>query len=202
MFPDYLDGAKVLLYTDMGHWGFITDYDENNTAIECEIFYQAICQYIGDDRFYLLSCDRDFDVIADVLFDSADIAEMCNYESENTAWHKKSAPHLYTAAQRKTLGGTCYFEFQYGRFRHKHWLGRSVYMHAEVFDALNLFELFTEAIPEFDYFGVTEVTPKQYEKLRELAKARGGEVDAVFAELDSWTKNCFLTENVFSVLGI
>lgn len=202
MFPDYLDGAKVLLYTDLGHWGFITDYDENNATIERQICYQAVCQYTGDDRFYLFSCGQDFDVIGDVLFDSTNISEVCNYESERNIWHKKSSPHLYTAAQRKALGGTCYFEFQHGSFRHKYWQGRSVYMHADVFDELNLFELFTEAIPDFDYFGVTEVSPNQYDKLRVLARDRGGEIAAVFEELDGWVKNCFQTENVFSILGI
>ena len=38
MFPNYLDGAKVLEYTNKGHYGFITDYDENDIPFEMHIF--------------------------------------------------------------------------------------------------------------------------------------------------------------------
>jgi hypothetical protein len=35
MFPDYLDGAKVLEYTEKDHCGFITDYDEDGNLKYC-----------------------------------------------------------------------------------------------------------------------------------------------------------------------
>ena len=198
MFPDYLDGAKVLEYTDKGHFGFITDYDEDNVPIEKEIRYLAICQYTGEDAFYLFSCDEDHIVV----FDHEDAYVHLKDGYPDSVWHKKSVPYLYTTAQRKEMGGTCYFEFQRGRFRGQHWLDRSVFLHADLFDELKLYDLFAEALPHFNYYGPTEVTPGQYETLKSLAMARGGETAALMEELDHWVQDCFYIENVFTICGI
>ena len=199
MFPDYLDGAKVLEYTDAGHFGFITDYDDDDNPYEREICYLAICAYTGDPSRYLFYCDRYFEVISDFCGDSA-----AGYKDScpDAVWHAKNPPYLYTAAQRKARGGTLYFEFQRGRFHHKHWLDRSIYMDAELFDYLKLYELFSNTIPHFDYYYYTEVTPSQYEALKAAALAQGGETADLFRELDYWVQDCFFTENVFTICGI
>ncbi len=202
MFPDYLEGAKVLEYTEAGHYGFLEDYDENEVPFQREVRYLALCRYSGDDSYYIFSCDADFNVICDNCFHSPEICKTCIPESSGAVWHKKDSPYLYTASERKAMGGTLYFEFQRGRFRGKHWLDRSVYMSAELFDWLNLFELFLKALPHFDYYYVTEVTPAQYETLRNLALAEGGEIAAFIRELDHWVRDCFLTETVFTIRGI
>lgn len=198
MFPDYLDGARVLEYTDPGHFGFITDYDEDNTPIEKEIRYLAICQYIGQDAVYLFSCGKDHSVI----FDHEGAYEHLKDGHPYSIWHEKSAPLFCSAARRKMLGGTCYFEFQRGRFRGKHWLERSVYLHADRLDELKLYDIFAAALPHFDYYGPTEVTPAQYDVLKSLALSRGGETAALMEELDHWVKECFFIENVFTICGI
>ena len=110
--------------------------------------------------------------------------------------------YFLNAAERKKQGGTLYFEFQQGPYRGKHWLERSVYLYADLFDELLLFHLFAKAIPCFNYYGPTEVTPAQYEQLKALALARGGEAAALIRELDIWARHCFLTENVFTICGI
>lgn len=199
MFPDFLDGAKVLEYTENGHFGFITDYDEDGNPFEREIRYLALCAYTGHDGCNLFYCDADFDVISDAYGDSA--AELKNCYPEEI-WLEKCPPYLYNAAQRKARGGTCYFEFQRGRFRGKHWLEQSVFLDADRFDYMKLYEIFREALPHFDYFYVTEVTPAQYEALKALAMDRGGETAELFRELDHWVKDCFFTENVFTICGI
>ena len=199
MFPDYLDGAKVLEYTEAGHFGFIADYDDAGNPYEREIRYLAICAYTGHDRYCTFSCDEDCDVISDALWDS--VAQIKD-SYPHVTWLEKHPPYIYSAAQRKAKGGTCYFEFQRGRFRGKHWLDRSVFLHADCFDYLKLYEIFREALPHFDCYYVTEVTPAQYEALKTLAMARGGETADLFRELDHWVQDCFLTENVFTINGI
>ena len=199
MFPDYLDGAKVLEYTGAGHFGFITDYDDDGNPCEREIRYLALCAYTGHSGCNLFYCDADFDVISDAYGDS--VAELKNCYPEEI-WLKKHPPYLYNAAQRKAMGGTCYFEFQRGRFQGRHWLERSVYTHMDQFDRMGLPELFSEALPHFDYCGLTEVTPAQYEKLNALAMDRRGETAELFRELDHWVQDCFFTENVFTICGI
>lgn len=199
MFPDYLDGAKVLEYTEAGHFGFITDYDDAGNPLEREICYLAICAYTGDPSRYLFYCDRYFEVISDFCGDSvAGFKDSC----PDAVWHAKNPPYFYNAAQRKATGSTEYFEFQKGHHRHKFWLERSVYLHAALFDHLGLYELFSKNLPHFDYFFITEVTPAQYEALKEAALAQGGETADLFRELDHWVQDCFFTENVFTICGI
>lgn len=200
MFPDYLDGAKVLEYTEAGHFGFITDYDDDDNPYEREICYLAICTYTGDQSLflYLFHCDQDFQVITDDLHDSAEGYKR-NYPE--AVWHAKNPPYFYNAAQRKATGSTEFVEFQRGRHR-TFWLERSIYLHAELFENLGLWELFSKNLPHFDYFSITEVTPAQYEILKAAAMAQGGEVAALFLELDYWVQDCFFTENVFTICGI
>ena len=60
-------------------------------------------------------------------------------------------------AQRKATGGTCYFEFQKGKFRNKFWLKDSLCLHADTFDSLMLYELFSNSIEGFCYYASNEV---------------------------------------------
>ena len=202
MFPDYLDGAKVLEYTDPGHFRCITVYDGHDHPTEVEICYLAVCTYIGSGEYYLFSCDRAYNVVSDGCFESPAVCRTCHPDAEKAVWHQKTIPYLYNAAQRKEQGGTCYFEFQRGRYREKHWMKRSVYLHADLFDGLQLYDIFAAALPHFNYYGPTEVTPDQYEALKALALARGGEIAALMEELDHWVRDCFQTENVFTICGI
>ena len=90
MFPDYLDGAKVLEYTEKGHFGFVTDYDENDTPMEKEICYFAIARYEGDSRFYLFGCDSTPEVFDDSLWDSPEeCKDVISWLLEDTVWYKK-----------------------------------------------------------------------------------------------------------------
>lgn len=90
MFPDHLDGAKVLEYTDIGHYGFLTDYDENNTPLEKEVCFLAICHYEGrEDGFYLFSCDCQYDVLMDSFLDTMEQCRHCAHLPEETVWNRK-----------------------------------------------------------------------------------------------------------------
>ena len=55
--------------------------------------------------------------------------------------------------------GSCYFEFQPGLWRGRCWLPGSILLADERWEALRLTELFGGVLPEFDYFGVTPVSP-------------------------------------------
>jgi len=90
MFPNYLDDAKVLEYTEKGHFGFITDYDGDNNPIEKELCYFAIAQYDGDCRFYLFGCGDTYEVLTDSLWNSS---EECKkgacYLPQGIVFHQK-----------------------------------------------------------------------------------------------------------------
>ena len=114
--------------------------------------------------------------------------------------------YLITAPQRAATHSTLYFEFQKGVFhglgKNSHWKTDSVYLHADIFDQLNLYDLFHNSISDFDYYNATQVTPEQYAVLKQNASACGADVSALFEELDMWVSKCFQTESCFTICGI
>ena len=110
--------------------------------------------------------------------------------------------YLITAEQRKASHSTLYFEFQKGPFRNKFWLSDSIYLHADIFDQLGMYDLFVTSIPDFDYYMDTQVSPSQYKVLEANAMACGGQIAEVFVELNSWVNECFQQEACFTICGI
>ena len=55
MFPDILDGAKVLLFTSKDDYGVMFDTEGNEVA---QFKYFAICKYDNCDEYYLFKCNE------------------------------------------------------------------------------------------------------------------------------------------------
>lgn len=90
MFPDYLDGAKVIEYTQRGSFAVTIDpWDDKHPEIEKEICYVAICQYEGSDRFNVFWCDENCRVLQDWLQNSIAECKQIHKETANAIWHKK-----------------------------------------------------------------------------------------------------------------
>ena len=103
--------------------------------------------------------------------------------------------------QQKTTGSTCYFEFQKGKFKNKFWLNDSLYLHADIFDSLMLFDLFSNSMEDFYYYGPTEVNKQAWENLA-AKSAENEHWKAVMKELNPWAEECFAKYNCFTVCGI
>jgi hypothetical protein len=77
--PSELDGAKVILYTQnsvsnkYGTVGIIND--KNEIIDELPITAMAICQYEGGNKYYLFSCDLNWEVIGDFDHDTLEEAK-------------------------------------------------------------------------------------------------------------------------------
>jgi hypothetical protein len=73
--PDELDGAKVIKWTWSGDKPFgllaIVDSDSNDSI---EVYGIAICQYDDSDNVYRFSCDKDWEVQQDGVYESVDDA--------------------------------------------------------------------------------------------------------------------------------
>ena len=90
MFPDYLDGARVLEYTNKGHFGFFTDYDEHDNPVVKEICYYAVAHYPdGTGSFYIFSCAENFEVLCDGSLYTLEQCKACQDLPEGTVWYKK-----------------------------------------------------------------------------------------------------------------
>ena len=103
--------------------------------------------------------------------------------------------------QRKAVGGTCYFEFQKGKFGNMFWLKDSLCLHADIFDSLNLYELFSDSIKDFCYFSTTEVSKEQWDVLVVKSKENNCWND-IIEELTPWAEECFTKHKYFTVCGI
>jgi hypothetical protein len=97
--------------------------------------------------------------------------------------------------------GDAYFEFQKGTGE-EHWLNDSIYLDADVFDDLNLWQLFQTTLPHFNYYGLTPVTMDEWHRLREAAAKLSPEVKQAVEELDAWARTCFLTDPQFTICGV
>lgn len=103
--------------------------------------------------------------------------------------------------ERQASGSTYYFEFQNGKHRGKHWRKDSVCLHAEKFDELDLWNLFSNSIQNFAYCGLTEVDREQWNRLVERSMCNDT-WSAVIAELTPWVERCFQTYRCFTICGI
>jgi hypothetical protein len=72
--PDELDGAKVTKWAWSGDkpFGIIAMADSDDSM---EIFGLAICQYDDSDSVYRFSCDKDWEVLQDGVYESVDDAQ-------------------------------------------------------------------------------------------------------------------------------
>lgn len=107
--------------------------------------------------------------------------------------------YFITAAKRQ---GSLYFEFQKGHFVDKFWLDDSLYLHVDTFDELEMYDLFSRAIPHFQYYARTKVTLEDWQTLLTLAHECGGSRDEVIIELASWAEDCFKSGDMFTICGI
>lgn len=103
--------------------------------------------------------------------------------------------------QRKATGGTCYFEFQKGKFRNNFWLKDSLCLHADFFDSLNLYELFSNSIEDFCYYAPTEVSKEQWDVLVAKSKENEHWMD-VIEELAPWAEESLTKHKCFTICGI
>lgn len=111
--------------------------------------------------------------------------------------------YLLDADRRKARGDSLYFEFQRGPFRGRHWQEDSLYLPAALFDDLGLHEIFVQAIPDFNYYYVTQVSPAQFRVLRKLAEEHHTQCAAeILEELAPCAERWLESDGVFTICGI
>ena len=109
--------------------------------------------------------------------------------------------YFVTETERKKSKSTCYFEFQKGKYKGKHWLEDSICIHDDLLND-EIYQVFVAAISQFNPFGITEVTKEQWQQVKSNAETVGGEVLIAVMELDAWVENCFEKEEIFTICGI
>lgn len=108
--------------------------------------------------------------------------------------------YFITETERKKWG-TCFFEFQRGKYRGKCWLNDSLNLHADKFDEAGLYDLFSDAIEDFYYYGVNVVNEEQWENLVEKSY-KNDTWNEIIRELTPWVVECFKRCKYFTICGI
>lgn len=109
--------------------------------------------------------------------------------------------YFCTETERKASKSTCYFEFQKGCHKGKHWLEDSINIHDDLLRD-EIYQVFLAVISQFDPFGITEVTKDQWLQVKSRAEAVGGEALDAVMEIEDWVVKCFKEEEVFTICGI
>ena len=109
--------------------------------------------------------------------------------------------YFISEEKRKESGGTCYFEFQKGKFKNKFWMKDSICLYADLFDELDLYQLFSDSLGVFDYYGINEVSQDQWRKIIEKS-TENEQWKMIIEELKPWVEECFVKHKHFTVCGI
>jgi hypothetical protein len=95
--PDDLEGAKVIKWAwsgaePFGHLPIVVSDTSNDSSDSIEIFGLAICQYNDSDNVYRFSCDKDWEVQQDGVYESVEDAERQlpdQYKAVTAKWSTK-----------------------------------------------------------------------------------------------------------------
>ena len=86
MFPNELDGAKVLYYTPQDDYGLIKF---TNGEIADYYHYLAICKYVKENAYYLFCCNENYEVVSDWVDSSVEACMKLAAEyKENIIWNE------------------------------------------------------------------------------------------------------------------
>lgn len=104
-------------------------------------------------------------------------------------------------------GSTRFYEFQKGTIDyehdvHPHWKEDSLYIEDSVVCELQLDNLFSQTLEDYDCTGETIVTPQQWEKIVTRAFQIGGKWQEFIEELTSWVDETFMEFNCFIISGM
>ena len=104
--------------------------------------------------------------------------------------------------KRKASHSTCYFEFQKGYYHGKCWLPDSINISDSLWNEYHLSDLIACVIKNFDYYGTTIVTKKQWDEIIKLSQESGTIFWEVIADATRRVNECFKKYDVFTILGM
>ena len=77
----------------------------------------------------------------------------------------------------------------------------SICLYADLFDELDLYQLFAESLGVFNYYGTNVVSQDQWRKIIEKS-TENEQWKMIVEELEPWVEECFIKHKHFTVCGI
>ena len=107
-----------------------------------------------------------------------------------------------TEEDRKRSGSSEYIEFQKGRYDGECWHIDSISMAEQTFYDMKLRRFFSSVLPQFDYYGLTQVTSSEFEKLKNEAPLFSNEAAECMNELSAWIGDSKEDDVVLTICGM
>ena len=107
--------------------------------------------------------------------------------------------------ERRATGSTCYHEFYKGKWDENKllfWSKDSMCISDDMMYDLKLDRLISSVVNEYDPCGETEINEAQWKAIRAEAEEIGGNLFDAITEIAPWVENNYMTNNVFTILGI
>lgn len=97
--------------------------------------------------------------------------------------------------------GTVYHEFYRGKWKEDFWNKNSICIDDD--DMTGRFvELIKKFVPNYDYFGITEITFEQWQQIKNEGLLTNDETADIITQAESWIEETFKEHKVFTILGI
>ncbi|MBR6474543.1 MAG: hypothetical protein IKS98_03755 [Lachnospiraceae bacterium] len=110
--------------------------------------------------------------------------------------------YLITEEDRKKTGSSEFIEFQRGKYDGECWHIDSMYIAEETFYELKLRRFFSSVLPQFDYYGLTQVNASEFADLKKEAPQFSNEAAECMAELYTWIGDGKNDDVVFTICGM
>lgn len=100
--------------------------------------------------------------------------------------------------------GTCYHEFYKGKWDEvTFWKTDSLCLDDDVLtENIGFIEAIRAVIPDYDPYGVTGITEKQWHKIGDFIIEKDDSSKALYYEANRWLKKVFAQYGCFTILGI
>lgn len=108
--------------------------------------------------------------------------------------------YFVSERERKNSNTTCYLEFQKGKSDDECWKADSVCIRDSLWDEYELSELFESVVPNFDYYGTTEITREQWEEI--VKRCQDTQQKRIIEDVCAWVDTCFESFDCFSIVGM
>lgn len=99
--------------------------------------------------------------------------------------------------------GSCYYEFYKGEWdENTFWKDDSICINDDDIYDSELDNIIIGFVPNYDPFGETVVTFRQWEQIKNAAISAGGKAAEIVQEAEEWMVDTFSKHNIFTILGL
>ncbi len=192
-------------YTSDNQKSIICIYKNNNIYLIQEyhycIYYSESIKTVFKNMLPHWMHNRDeYFITADTL-DEAKEKAIYNMNYVNNSFSYTGQKMKYFVLP-KNLTGTCYHEFQTGKYKNLHFDKTSIYLPERIMDEYKFGEFLSRVVPKYNYFGPSIVTKDVWEKILTESEKEDDTIQEIIEEMRVWGNNSIDLYGCFTILGV